>query len=101
MPSSPRWFGRARRATFKRKLVDLSLGLLYTGGWPAVVTRAIGLQGSLQVAKHVFPIRRARPDAPDLTVVFASDFHAGPTVHRKLLDEVFAAIADARPDLLL
>jgi hypothetical protein len=81
--------------------MDVTLGLLYSGGWPAVITRAIGLQGTLELAEHVFRIRRAKPDAPAIRVVFAADFHVGPTLHAKLLADVFASISDARPDLLL
>jgi uncharacterized protein len=99
--AGPRWFGRARHAKFKKKAIDVTLGLLYAGGWPAVLTRAIGLQGTLQVAEHVFQVRRGWPDAPPLRVVFVSDFHAGPTLHSKLLAEVFAAVEDADADLLL
>jgi len=97
----PRWFGRARHANFKKKAIDVTLGLLYSGGWPAVITRAIGLQGTLQVAEHTFRIDRARPDAPPLRLVFASDFHAGPTLHARLLADTLAAITDADGDLLL
>lgn len=97
----PRWFGRARHANFKKKAIDVTLGLLYTGGWPAVITRAIGLQGTLQVAEHVFSVQRRRADAPVMRVVFASDFHAGPTLHARLLRDVLAAIGDARADLVL
>ena len=100
-PSRPRWFGRARRATFKRKAFDVALGLLYSGGWPAVITRAIGLQGTLEVSEHVFAIPRERYRAPDLRVAFACDFHAGPTLHRKLLRDAIAALADADADLVL
>jgi predicted MPP superfamily phosphohydrolase len=99
--SPPRWFGRARHANWKKKAVDVVLGLAYSGGWPAVVTRAVGLQGTLGIAEHVFPVKRARRDAPDLRLVFVSDFHAGPTLHRRLLADVCAAIADADADLLL
>lgn len=99
--SAPRWFGRARHAGWKKKAVDVALGLVYVGGWPAIVTRAIGLQGTLEVAEHVFRIRRGRPDAPDLRLVFVSDFHAGPTLHPRLLADTFAAIEYAEPDLLL
>ena len=99
--TGPRWFGRARHASFRQKAMDVTLGLLYSGGWPAVITRAIGLQGTLELAEHVFRIRRAKPDAPAIRVVFAADFHVGPTLHAKLLADVFAAISDARPDLLL
>lgn len=99
--SAPRWFGRARHATLKKRAVDVALGLLYTGGWPAAITRAVGLQGTLEVAEHVFRVPRAPPDAPVLRVAFAADFHAGPTLHPKLLADAFAAISDARADLLL
>ncbi len=99
--SGPRWFGRARHAGFNKKAIDVALGLLYRGVWPALITGAIGLQGTLGVAEHVFRVRRGQPRAPDLRVVFVSDFHAGPTLHAGLLANVFAAIADAEPDLLL
>ena len=97
----PRWFGRAQHAGFRQKAVDLTLGLLYMGGWPAVITRAVGLQGELQLSEHVFRVPRASADAPPLRIAFASDFHAGPTLHRDLLDRVLAALADARADVVL
>lgn len=99
--SSPRWFGRASHADWKKKAIDAAIGLLYRGGWPAIVTRAIGWQGRLEVAEHVFRVRRGRANAPDLRLVFVSDFHAGPTLHARLLADVFAATADAGADLLL
>lgn len=82
-------------------MVDIVLGALYSGGWPAMITRAIGLQGKLEIAEHVFRIRRAPANAPALRVAFAADFHAGPTLHPTLLAEVLAALANARADLLL
>ena len=66
-----------------------------------MITRAIGLQGRLEVAEHVFEIARQRPDARELRLVFVSDFHAGPTLHARLLADVLAAITDAEADLLL
>ena len=97
---SPRWFGRARHAGFKKKAIDLTLGLLYSGGWPAVVTRAAGLQGELRIAEHTFRIPRRAGGTP-IRVVFASDFHAGPTLHPRLVADVLAAINDADADLVL
>jgi len=99
--NGPRWFGRARHASFRKKAIDVTLGILYAGGWPAAITRAIGLQGTLQVNEHLFRIPRARAGAPDLRVVFVSDFHAGPTLHPKLLRDVLAAVRDANGDVLL
>ena len=101
MSRRPRKFGRARNKSFKRKAVDFTLGVLYAGGWPAIVTHAIGLQGKLQVAEHRFTLRRARRDARPIRAAFASDFHAGPTLHRELLDGAMAALRDADADLLL
>ena len=101
MPRKPRKFGRARNATVRKKAIDFALGVLYAGGWPAVITRAIGLQGTLEIAEHRFPVRRAKRDAPDLRVAFMSDLHAGPTLHPRLESDVLAALADAEADLLL
>ena len=77
------------------------LGALYAGGWPAVLTNALGLQGELQIAEHRFRVRRARTNAPPIRLAFASDFHAGPTLHPRLLRDTMAALRDANPDLLL
>ena len=99
--AGPRKFGRARYAGFKQKGVDLVLGMLYAGGWPAVVTNVLGLQGRLQVSEHVFRIARRRPNASPICVAFASDFHAGPTLHPRLLREAFDALEHAQADLLL
>jgi uncharacterized protein len=100
MPS-PKKFGRARNASRKKKAVDLVLGLLYAGGWPAVLTNVVGLQGKLHVNEHEFQLRRARRDAPELRIAFASDIHAGPTLHKRLLRDTFAALRDMHADLLL
>lgn len=97
----PRKFGRAKNAGFRQKGVDLVLGVVYAGGWPAVVTNAVGLQGELRVDEHVFRIPRARRDAPPIRVAFASDFHAGPTLHPRLLRQAMSALEEASPDLLL
>jgi predicted MPP superfamily phosphohydrolase len=97
----PKKFGRARHASLKHKAVDLALGVLYAGGWPAVLTNAMGLQGELEVAEHVFHIPRSRNAAPVLRLAFASDFHAGPTLHPRLLREALGALERSRPDLLL
>ena len=97
----PRWFGRARHAGFKKKLIDATLGILYTGGWPAAITRAVGLQGRLGISEHQFKVLRPGRAAPPLRLVFVSDFHAGPTVDAKMFADVFAAVGDADPDVLL
>jgi predicted MPP superfamily phosphohydrolase len=99
--AGPRWFGRARHASFPEKAKDVVLGMLFSGGWTAAITHAIGLQGTLEIAEHVFRVRRSRGAPAKLRIVFVSDFHAGPTVHRSLLADTFSAIEEAHGDLLL
>ena len=101
MNARPRWFGRGQHSGFREKSVDVILGLLYSGGWPGAITHALGLQGELRVEEHVFHIRRANPGAPPLRLVYASDFHCGPTLNRRLLEHVMRAIRGARADLVL
>lgn len=101
MHRRPRWFGRAKHAGFRKKLVDATLGILYMGGWPALLTRATGLQGTLGVAEHTFRVLKAGRRAPPLRLAFVSDFHAGPTVDAKMFRDAFAAVHDANPELLL
>ena len=95
MNARPRWFGRGQHSGFREKSVDVILGLLYSGGWPGVITHALGLQGELRIEEHVFHIRRANPKAPPLRLVYASDFHCGPTLNRRLLEHVMRAIRGA------
>ena len=99
--TSPRRWGRANYSGFRQKSVDYLLGLLYSGGWPGVVTHALGWQGELSVEEHTFHVRRARKDAKPLRVAYASDFHCGPTLNRKLLDRVLSALRGAQADLVL
>ena len=101
MSARPRWFGRARHAGWKKKAIDATLGILYMGGWPAAITRVIGLQGELGIVEHTFKVLQPGRKAPPLRLVFVSDFHAGPTVDARMFRDVFAAVGDAEPDLLL
>jgi predicted MPP superfamily phosphohydrolase len=56
-----------------------------------------------RVRTHVHRVRSPRwpVGAPPLRLAFASDLHAGPTTHPTLLEEARAALAAARPDVLL
>jgi uncharacterized protein len=97
----PRRWGRANYSGFRTKATDFLLGLLYSGGWPGVVTHALGWQGELCVEEHVFHVRRAKPDAQPIRVAYASDFHCGPTLNSRLLGRVLKALRGARADLVL
>ena len=97
----PRWFGRARHLTTRRRVAEVWYNVAYAGGWPARLARPLGLQGALGVSRHTFPVAGRRRGAPPLRVAFASDLHAGPATHPKLVAAACRALADAKADLLL
>lgn len=74
---------------------------LYGRGWMARLAQRWGLHRPIQVVEHTLTLPGDAHPRPPLRLVFASDFHAGPTTHPDVLAEACAAIAAARPDLLL
>jgi predicted MPP superfamily phosphohydrolase len=97
----PRWFGRARHLTGRRKVTEVWYDVLFRGGWAARIARPLGLQGTLGVARQTLPVAARRRAAPPMRIAFASDLHAGPTTHPRLVADACRALADAKPDLLL
>jgi hypothetical protein len=93
--------GRGARYSSGRHLVEWALAGAYRGHWPARIVRALGLQRRVQVRHHRIATPRWPAGARPLRIAFASDLHAGPTTHASLLDEAFAALANADADLVL
>jgi uncharacterized protein len=91
--------GRGAKYSQARHVVEWMFANAYRGAWPARMVHALGLQRPVQVREHRVALRRWV--GPELRVVFASDLHAGPTTHPSVLDEAFAKIAAAKPDVLL
>jgi uncharacterized protein len=75
--------------------------LLYWGGWPARLTRALGYEPVVHVVHHTIEVGRASPGPAPLTIAFASDWHAGPTTNPDLLRRACELLSRARPDVLL
>jgi len=98
--SDRRRFGRARRLSLARRCSEIALDATYAGGWAARLAHRFGVHGHLEVddATITLPRWRARDS---LRVAFASDFHAGPTTHPRLLDDACHAIEAVRPQLVL
>jgi predicted MPP superfamily phosphohydrolase len=78
-----------------------ALAHAYSGGWPARIARAVGFQRGVRTLHHGVALASWPPNAPRLRLAFASDFHAGPTTHPRLLDDARDALANAKPDVLL
>ena len=82
--------------------------LVYRGGWPSVLARPLGLQGTLRVVTQALtlppgPAITGVParELPPLRVAFASDLHAGPATHPAIVADACRALAEARADLVL
>jgi uncharacterized protein len=55
----------------------------------------------LGVSTHTLPVSATRRTSPPIRIAFASDLHAGPATHSRLVADGCRALADAKPDLLL
>lgn len=97
----PRWFGRARHLTLRRRLTEIWYDAVYRGAWPARLARLLRLQGTFGVATHTFPVSGRRRTAPPIRIGFASDLHGGPATYPGLITEACRALTEAQPDLLL
>jgi predicted MPP superfamily phosphohydrolase len=76
------------------------LRVLYAGGWPAKVWRFFPGATRVRLERHELTVGR-EPGRPPLTLAFGSDFHLGPTTAKQTLDNAFALLREARPDVLL
>jgi uncharacterized protein len=75
--------------------------ILYRGGWPVRLVRALGIRPNVRVTHHSIAINHRSVPLPPLKLAYASDFHAGPTTDRSLLLAACAELRAASPDVLL
>jgi predicted MPP superfamily phosphohydrolase len=72
---------------------------LYVGGWAARLWARVPGATEVQLIEHTLDLGRD-PGRPPLRLAFASDLHIGPTTPPALLDNAFALLERARPDVL-
>jgi uncharacterized protein len=84
-----------------RHATERILNILLLGGLVAGLSYRLGGLGRVRVARHEVELAPAKRLPRPLRVGFASDFHAGPTTHGALFDDLLARLADERPDVLL
>lgn len=84
-----------------RKCALRVLDVALLNGAVASISYRIGAHGTLRVKHYEFgggaPATLARP----LTVAFASDFHAGPTTHPAIFEQLADALRRRAPEVLL
>jgi len=75
--------------------------ILYRGGWPVRLARALGIRPSVRTTRHAIAINHGSVPLPPLKLAYASDFHAGPTTDPSVLLAACAELRAASPDVLL
>ncbi len=75
--------------------------LLYRGGWPVRLARALGIRSRVKVTRHSISINHESASIPPLTLAYASDFHAGPTTDASVLLDACERLRAASADVLL
>ena len=90
------------RRPYSRKHLNLEKGLswLYSGSWPATLWALVPGATRVTLLRHDVSAPGRAAGRPPLKVAFASDLHLGPTTPRALLDNAFALLREAEPDVL-
>jgi predicted MPP superfamily phosphohydrolase len=84
-----------------RHATERTLDALLLKGRVAGLSYRLGGLGRLRVTRHSVALGAGKSLPRPLKIGFASDFHAGPTTHPALFDDLRLALAAERPDLLL
>jgi predicted MPP superfamily phosphohydrolase len=84
-----------------RRLTELVVNSALLDGLIAKWSYRCGLHGKLGVTRYDVSLAKEKQLRVPLTIAFASDLHAGPTTHPAIFSDLFAKLADIRPDVLL
>jgi len=76
-------------------------GVLFAGGWPIRLARAIGVRPTVRSVQYTVALGPAGAGLPPLRIAYASDFHAGPLTDPSVLSEACAALRMLAADVLL
>ena len=90
-----------RRPYSQRELrIEKVLAWLYAGGWPATLWGLVPGANTVNLIERRIVIPGRARDRPPLRIAFASDLHLGPTTPAGVLDNAFALLRAAAPDVL-
>jgi predicted MPP superfamily phosphohydrolase len=92
---------RTKRYSRRQHFIETCLAVALLGGRVARLSYRAGLHGKLGVTRHTLTLPPERRLATPLTIAFASDFHAGPTTHPAIFDDLCVHLTSERPDVLL
>lgn len=80
--------------------IEKVLSWLWAGGWPATLWGLFPGSTKVDLIERRIVIPGRDPARPPLRIAFASDLHLGPTTPSGVLDNAFALLRAARPDIL-
>jgi predicted MPP superfamily phosphohydrolase len=92
---------RHKHARPIRHATERILNVVLLKGRLAGLSYRLGGLGRVRVTRQDVELGPERRLAQPLRIGFASDFHAGPTTHPGLFDDLLACIRAERPDVLL
>lgn len=95
------YMGRGKHSGKWHRVAESILSKAFGGGWAAKLAYSVGLQGAIKTRLHELSLPGGAPQMPPLRVGFASDFHAGPLTHKKVLRKAFNALAAFSPEIVL
>src|SRR6185436_7184688 len=98
-PLKLRASGRGRGYSVRRALLESFLEAAYVGDWPARLWSVVPGVAEVSVTRHSLTLPSGAGQRCRLA--FVSDIHVGPTTPASLLENAFAAIRQALPDVLL
>ena len=75
------------------------LSWLWAGGWPAKLWGLVPGATDVHLIERRIVIPGRDPARPPLRIAFASDLHIGPTTPSGVLDNAFALLRAAKPDI--
>lgn len=82
-------------------MAEKVMRVLYGDGWPGRAWGRLPGRTVVDLIQHQLPILPTGAGPRSLRVAFASDLHIGPLTAPATLDNAFALLAAARPDVLL
>jgi predicted MPP superfamily phosphohydrolase len=90
-----------RRPYSQKELrIEKALSFLWAGGWPAKLWALVPGATDVHLIERRITVPGRDPGRPPLRVAFASDLHLGPTTPPRVLDNAFALLHGAKPDVL-
>jgi predicted MPP superfamily phosphohydrolase len=93
--------GSRRKVGLAMRLFEDLQAAVTVGSWPARLVDSMGLWPRVRPIVHPLEVSGPIGRAGSIRIVFAADWHAGPTTSDRTLEDAVVQIRAARPDVVL